>query len=158
MNRNVFDLLHNVLVGSYGLTSTRKMSYVEALGLFLWMCGCPQGTRQADDRLKRSKETCSGKFDKVLRSLNKLAGDLIRPLDPVFSTTHPRLQSAWFSPYFDNCIGAIDGTHILVVVPANQVVQHMGRKGFTSQNVLAICDFDMRFSFVVACRMAWLGS
>lgn len=45
MNRNVFDLLHNVLVGSYGLTSTRKMSYVEALGLFLWMCGCPQGMR-----------------------------------------------------------------------------------------------------------------
>jgi hypothetical protein len=34
MNRNVFDQLHNMLVQSYGLTSTKKMSSVEALGLF----------------------------------------------------------------------------------------------------------------------------
>jgi hypothetical protein len=31
----------------------------------------------------------------------------------------------------------------------------MGRHGYTSQNVLALCDFDMRFNFVVA---GWLGS
>jgi hypothetical protein len=60
-----------------------------------------------------------------------------------------------FSPYFDNCIGAIDGTHVPVVVPLSQVVQHTGRKGYTSQNVLAICDFDIRFTFVVA---RWPGS
>jgi hypothetical protein len=155
MHRSVFDQLHNVLVESYGLKSTKKMSSVEALALFLWMCGCPQGMRQAEDRFIRSKDTCSRKFDKVLNSLNKLAADIIRPLDPEFSTVHPRLRSAWFSPYFDNCIGAIDGTHIPVVVPANQVVQHTARKGFTSQNVLAICDFDMRFTFVVA---GWPGS
>lgn len=46
-------------------------------------------------------------------------------------------------------------THIPVVVLANQVVQHTGRKGYTSQNVLAICDFNMRFTFVVA---GWHGS
>jgi len=38
MHRNVFDKLHNVLVESYGLKSTRKMSSVEALGMFLWIC------------------------------------------------------------------------------------------------------------------------
>ncbi|CAA0805974.1 Unknown protein [Striga hermonthica] len=155
MHRNVFDLLHNVLVESYGLTSTKKMSSVEALGLFLWMCGCPQSMRQAEDRFYRSKETCSRKFDKVLRCVNKLAADIIRPVDPEFRTVHPRLQSARFSPYFDNCIGALDGTHIRVEVPTNQVVQHTGRKGYTTKNVLAICDFDMRFTFVVA---GWPGS
>ena len=31
----------------------------------------------------------------------------------------------------------------------------MDRKGITTQNVLAICDFDMRFTFVVA---GWPGS
>lgn len=155
MHRNVFDLLHNVLVESYGLTSTRRMSSVETLAFFLWMCGTPQGMRQAEDRLFRSKETLSRKFEKVLNCLNKLAVDNIRPLDPEFTTIHPRLQSRRFSPYFDNCIGAIDGTHIPVVVPANQVVQHTGRKGYTSQNVLAICDFNMRFTFVVA---GWPGS
>ena len=35
------------------------------------------------------------------------------------------------------------------------VVQHTGRHGYTTQNVLAICDFDMRFTFVVA---GWPGS
>lgn len=155
MHRNVFDLLHNVLVESYGLTSTRRMSSVETLDFFLWMCGTPQGMRQAEDRLFRSKETLSRKFEKVLNCLNKLVVDNIRPLDPEFTTIHPRLQSRRFSPYFDNCIGAIDGTHIPVVVPANQVVQHTGRKGYTSQNVLAICDFNMRFTFVVA---GWHGS
>jgi hypothetical protein len=34
MSRNVFDKLHSVLVESYGLTSTRRMTSVEALGLF----------------------------------------------------------------------------------------------------------------------------
>jgi hypothetical protein len=31
----------------------------------------------------------------------------------------------------------------------------MNRNGYTSQNVMAICDFDLRFTFVVA---GWLGS
>jgi len=155
MHRNVFDHLHNVLVESYGLKSIRKMSSVESLALFLWMCGCPQGMRQAEHRFLRSKEKCSRKFDKVLTCLNKLAADIIRPRDPEFKSVHPRLQAARFSPYFDNCIGAIDGTHVPVVVPPNQVVQHMGRKGYTTQNVLAICDFDMRFTFVIA---GWPGS
>ena len=30
-----------------------------------------------------------------------------------------------------------------------------GRHGYTSQNLLAICDFDLRFTFVVA---GWAGS
>ncbi|XP_004961062.1 uncharacterized protein LOC101754593 isoform X1 [Setaria italica] len=155
MNRNVFDRLHNVLVQSYGLKSTRRMTSVESLALFLWMCGAPQSMRQAEDRFVRSTCTISRKFNKVLHSICKLAGDIIRPVDPTFSTVHPKLRSARFSPYFDNCIGAIDGTHVPVVVPADKAVQHTGRHGYTSQNVLAICDFDMRFTFVVA---GWPGS
>jgi hypothetical protein len=29
-------------------------------------------------------------------------------------------------------------------------VNHTNRHGYTSQNILAICDFDMRYNFVVA--------
>jgi hypothetical protein len=35
-------------------------------------------------------------------------------------------------------------------VPAEEVVNHTCQHGYTSQNVLAICDFDMRFTFLVA--------
>jgi hypothetical protein len=155
MSQNVFDKLHHVLVESYGLKSTKRMTSVETLGLFLWMCGAPQGMRQAKDRFTRSTETCSRKFDKVLRSTNRLVADTIRPRDPEFRTVHKRLQAPRFSLFFDNCIGAIDRTHIAVVVPTNQVVQHIGRHGYTTQNVLAVCDFDMRFTFVV---VGWPGS
>ena len=128
---------------------------MEALGLFLWICV----HHNLLDKLKivftRSLETICRKFDKVLESVNKLAVDIIKPKDPKFKNVHPRLQSPRFIPFFDNCIGAIDGTHIPVVVPSNKVAQHMGRHGYTSQNVMAICDFDMRFTFVVA---GWLGS
>uniref|UniRef100_A0A8I6XP25 DDE Tnp4 domain-containing protein n=1 Tax=Hordeum vulgare subsp. vulgare TaxID=112509 RepID=A0A8I6XP25_HORVV len=37
---------------------------------------------------------------------------------------------------------------------ADDAVNHRCRHGFTPQNVLAICDFDMRFTFVVA---GWPG-
>jgi hypothetical protein len=131
------------------------MSSVEALGMFLWMCGAPQSMRQVENRFVRSTETCGRKFDKVLRSVSRLAADIIRPLDPKFRIVHQRLKAPRFSLYFDNCLGAIDGTHIRVVVPTRHVVQHTGRHGYTSQNVMAICDFDMRFTVVVA---GWPGS
>jgi len=90
----------------------------------------------------------------VLACLCKLAADIIRPKDPGFRVVHKRLQSPRFAPFFDKCIGALDGTHVKVVVPTNQVVPHMGRHGYTSQIVLALCDFDMRFTFAVA---GWPG-
>ena len=86
----------------------------------------------------------------MLACLCKLAADIIRPKDPRFRAMHERLQSPRFAPFFDKCIGALDGTHVKVVVPTNQVVPHMGRHGYTSQNVLALCDFDMRLTFAVA--------
>jgi hypothetical protein len=86
----------------------------------------------------------------VLNFVYRLSVDIIKPKDPKFRTVHPRQRDARFSPYFDNCIGAIDGTHIPFVVHAEKVLQYVGRHGYPSQNVLAICDFDMRFIFVAA--------
>jgi hypothetical protein len=42
-----------------------------------------------------------------------------------------------------------------VIVPKTLEIQHMNRHGYTSQNVMAICDFDLRFTFVVD---GWPGS
>ena len=39
-------------------------------------------------------------------------------------------------------------------MPTEKAVQYTGRKGITTQNVLAVCDFDMRFTFVLA---GWPG-
>jgi hypothetical protein len=155
MNPSMFHKLHDVLVQSYGLKCSSKSSSIEALGMFLWMVGAPQSVRQAEDRFERSMATVSAMFNKVLKSLVKLAIDIIKPVDPQFTTMHPRLQQRRFYPYFKDCIGAIDGTHVPCVVPAEKFVQHLCRKGMTTQNVMAACDFDMRFTFVIA---GWPGS
>ena len=41
MHMDVFDSLHNLLVEKSGLKSTKKMPSIEALAMFLWMCGAP---------------------------------------------------------------------------------------------------------------------
>ena len=154
MTPAVFYKLHDTLVESYGLKSTRDCNSVEALGMFLWMCGAPQSFSQAENRFKRSTKIISTKFRQFLKCVNELAKHNIKPKESQ-STVHPKLQDSRFSPYFNNCIGAIDGTHIPVVVPAKDQIAHIGRHGYPTQNVMAICDFDMRFIFVVA---GWPGS
>lgn len=141
-----FDLLHKTLVNNHGLKSTRQCDSIEALGMFLWACGTRQCQRQMSDRFGRSQDTVSRKFGEVLDALLSYAHTIIRPRDPSFRSVCPKLQQ--FSPYFDGCIGAIDGTYIPVSVIEHAHDDFINRKGFTSQNVLAVCDMDMRFTFV----------
>jgi hypothetical protein len=155
MTPPMFYKLHDLLVQSYGLKSTSKCNSIEAVGMFLWMVGASQSVRQVDNRLQRSLETVHRNFGKILKCLVKLAADIIRPVDPEFKTIHRRLQCPRFRPHFNDCIGAIDGTHVEVVVPNDKKVQYLCRKGHTTQNVLAVVDFDMRFTFVLA---GWPGS
>jgi hypothetical protein len=52
-------------------------------------------------------------------------------------------------PFFKDCHGAIDGTHIDAFVPDDAIARYHNRKGSLSQNVLAACTFDMRFCYVL---------
>ena len=49
----------------------------------------------------------------------------------------------------------MDGTHIPAHAPPGEQVAYMNRHGQATQNVLAICDFDMRFTYIYA---GWEGS
>jgi hypothetical protein len=52
-------------------------------------------------------------------------------------------------------VGAIDGTHVLARVPRLMQSAFMGRKHTTTQNVLAVVDWNLRFTYVLA---GWEGS
>ena len=65
-----------------------------------------------------------------------------------------RNNPKWF-PYLEDCLGAIDGTHIEAFVPNDAIAHYCDQKGKVSQNVLAACTFDLRFSYVLA---GWEGS
>ncbi|CAA0821532.1 Unknown protein [Striga hermonthica] len=56
---------------------------------------------------------------------------------------------------FKDAIGAIDGTHIPAMVTEKNAPSHRNRHGIISQNVLAACNFDLEFIYVLS---GWEGS
>ena len=54
-----------------------------------------------------------------------------------------------------DCIGAINGTHVRASVPLEIQGRFRGRKDGTTQNVLATISFDLKFTYILA---EWEGS
>ena len=54
-----------------------------------------------------------------------------------------------------DCIGALDGTHVRVKVSNKDAPRYWDRKGYTTQNVLAACSFDLKFTYVLP---GWEGT
>jgi hypothetical protein len=80
-----------------------------------------------------------------------MAIDYLRPIDPNFQRVHKRIRNDKKAyPHFKDCIGALDGTHIRVSLSPQEQPRFIGKTGIPTQNVLAICDFDMRFTYVAA--------
>ncbi|XP_020104071.1 uncharacterized protein LOC109721063 [Ananas comosus] len=156
MESEVFKRLALLLTNNYGLQSTRAMHAEEALAIFLLVCGHNETNRNIQNRFKHSGETISRKFNEVLDSLVRFSVDIIKPLDPSFTTTPPQIRNnVRFWPHFEGAIGAIDGTLIRAVIPKEDQIPYIGRKPYPMQNIMAVCDFNMVFTFVVA---GWPGA
>ncbi|WOG86793.1 hypothetical protein DCAR_0206011 [Daucus carota subsp. sativus] len=54
-----------------------------------------------------------------------------------------------------DCVGAMYGTHIPATIRGRAVSSYRNRHGFDSQNVLATCNFDLEFIYVLS---GWEGS
>uniref|UniRef100_A0A2N9FH55 Uncharacterized protein n=1 Tax=Fagus sylvatica TaxID=28930 RepID=A0A2N9FH55_FAGSY len=111
--------------------------------------------RVLQDRFQHSGETISRHFNDVLLALAKLSTDLIKPHTPLTEIPIHIRDKPKYYPYFKDCVGAIDGTHISAWVPSQLQIPYRGRKSMCTQNVMAVCDFDMRFTFVNA---GWEGT
>ncbi|XP_042014768.1 protein ALP1-like isoform X2 [Salvia splendens] len=53
------------------------------------------------------------------------------------------------------CLGALDGTHISILVSNSDKLRYRTRKGTIATNVLAACDRDMQFVYILP---GWEGS
>jgi hypothetical protein len=60
-----------------------------------------------------------------------------------------------YGPYLKDCLGALDRTYIDVHVKPEDQPRYRNRKGTLSQNVLAVCNFEMEFLYILA---GWEGS
>ena len=54
-----------------------------------------------------------------------------------------------------NCLGAIDGSHVPITISSSRQAPWRNRKGTFSQNVMIACDFDLNVT-VISC--GWEGS
>jgi hypothetical protein len=149
MCTQMFYDLHDLLVARYGLKPSLHMSTLEMLAIFLFVLSGNESNRKTQNRFKHSGETIHRKFDEVLNAFMEMSKDFIRPKDPNFRTVHRRIRDDRRAfPHFKDCIGALDGTHIRVSLPPDDQVRYIGKSGIPTQNVLACCDFDMRFTYV----------
>lgn len=149
-----FIYILEILESKGGLAQTRHMSTEEQLAIFLYAVTTDLSIRKLAERFQRSTETIDRVYHKVMDCfLSKTVYQLyVHPATElsVRVATNPK-----FMPFFKDCIGAIDGTHIAVCPPATERAAFRDRNGKITQNVLAAVDFDMRFTDIMA---GWEGS
>jgi hypothetical protein len=148
--------LEKLLVSRGWLHPSTEMTSLEALAMFLWSCAHSETNRNIQNKFGKSGETVSRKFTEVLESLCLLAKEIVRPPDFNFVEIPSKIKNdRRYWPYFEGCIGAIDGTHIPAIVPTKDQIRYIGRKGYPTQNVMLVCNFDMLITFVV---VGWPGT
>ncbi|KAG4941226.1 hypothetical protein JHK87_045097 [Glycine soja] len=159
-HRWVSEILNGHPIRCYQMFRMKKLVFLELcdiletniyeqVGLFLYMLSQPGSVCNCEERFQHSGETISRHFHNVLEAVCMFAKDIIKPVDPSFKDTPDEiLKDARYRPYFRDCIGAIDGTHIRVCVPSHLQGVYIGRKGYTTINVMVVCDFSMCFTFV----------
>jgi hypothetical protein len=148
VNDHAFFDLHDLLVSKYNLTTSLDVSSHEALAIFLWVVGGCESNRKTQNRFKHSGETISRKFGEVLACVVKMATHYLKPKDPTFRAVHKWIRSDRRAyPHLKDCIGVLDGTHIRASIAGEKSIRYISRTGIPSQNVLVICDFDMRFIY-----------
>uniref|UniRef100_A0A453RWT7 DDE Tnp4 domain-containing protein n=1 Tax=Aegilops tauschii subsp. strangulata TaxID=200361 RepID=A0A453RWT7_AEGTS len=53
-----------------------------------------------------------------------------------------------YSISLQNCIGAIDGTHVPITISGEKAAPFRNRKGTLRHNVMVVCDFDLNSAFI----------
>jgi len=152
MSKAVFLLLLDKLK-ALGLKSSKAIRAGEKLLISIYIL-TSASNRKAQERFQHSGETISRVFGEVLRALGRLQKEYVVEYTAPETPRAVRRNPKWF-PFFENCIGALDGTHVEAKVPAALQPRFRDRNGSITQNVLAVCSFDMRFTYVLA---GWEGS
>ncbi|XP_048601232.1 protein ALP1-like [Brassica napus] len=158
MSSEAFIRLCEVLQTKYGLQESNNIKVDESVAIFLILCGQNDTQRDIGLRFGHAQETICRKFHYVLGAVVQLAVDYLRPrttreFEAISNSLHGDKR---YSPYFNGFVGALDGTHVPVMVtPGRDALRFVNRKGTASLNVLGICDHDMLFTY---CFVGMAGS
>lgn len=131
------------------LEDTIHVSANEQVMIFLFIVGHSGSNRLASERFQHSGETISRYYNLVLQALVDLEDRIIVQPGPGSQVPDKIINDPIFNP-FQGCIGAIDGTHVQAVIPEAEQAGYRDHHGNHTQNILAGCDFDGNFTFVMA--------
>lgn len=153
MDKPVFYKLCDILQGKGLLRHTNRIKIEEQLAIFLFIIGHNLRTRAVQELFRYSGETISRHFNNVLNAIMAISLEFFQPPE---SDVPPEIsQDPRFYPYFKDCVGAVDGIHVPVMVGVDEQGPFRNKNGLLSQNVLAACSFDLKFHYVLA---GWEGS
>ncbi|RVW29001.1 putative nuclease HARBI1 [Vitis vinifera] len=127
MGKDAFARLVNILRGTGRLRNSAHSNVEEQVAKFLHIVGYNLRNRTMKFYFKRSSQTCPQEIK----------------------------DNTKFWPYFKDCIRVINGSHFRVKVSNDVVQRYRGRKYYPTQNVLAACSFDLKFTYVLP---GWEGS
>ncbi|XP_020274730.1 protein ALP1-like [Asparagus officinalis] len=150
MNPQAFKRLCDVLCTRGGLVASRNVTIEEIVTMFLHILAHNVKNRTSKTDFYRSNETISRQFHKVLQAVMKIGSLYIRQ---EYTNPNERDMEKW--KWFEDAIGALDGTHIQLTIPLEDQSRYRNRNRETSTNILGVCDANLRFSYVLP---GWEGS
>ena len=134
MDKDTFNLLKDVLTGAGHLKNSMYISAGQKIMILIYVLR-GHTSRETAECWQHSGATISDIVLEVSSSLIGVKYLIFVPAkegDPVPTEI---ANSAKFSPFFNDCIGALDGTHIQAVIPLALQSPYRDRKKFISQNV-----------------------
>ncbi|CAL5403039.1 unnamed protein product [Camellia sinensis] len=149
MNRHTFLRLCG-LIRTKGVSDSKYVVLEEKVAMFLTVLGHHHKNRNVKFNFMRSGQTVSKYFNDVLKAVLRLQGVLLKTPEPI---TAGCTDDRW--RWFQNCLGALDGTYVRVLAPAVDKARYRSRKGEIATNVLGVCSHDMQFIYVLP---GWEGS
>ncbi|KAL8493331.1 hypothetical protein ACS0TY_024520 [Phlomoides rotata] len=124
MDRDTFHKLCDMLQSFGGLKSSRRVTVIEKVAMFLSILAHHTKNRCVKFQFKRSGQTVSKHFHAVLHCVLRMHSLLlVKPKAVTEDSTDVRWQK------FPGCLGALDGTHVDVHVPTRDKGQYRNRKG-----------------------------
>ncbi|KAL7197675.1 hypothetical protein ACSBR2_020239 [Camellia fascicularis] len=150
------DALCHTLRRDFGLRVPKRphgLHIEESVAMFIHTLAGYQN-QSIQERFQHSGETISRHFHAVLDAMKLFTEQHCKPTRAQ-TRRYPKLRSRGKYILFKNCIGALDGTHVETVFPVYDAGTYYGRKGYPTQNILTVADFDMCFIFI---SCGWDGS
>ncbi|CAK5281870.1 unnamed protein product [Mycena citricolor] len=139
-----FCLLYGELLSMRAIEDSRYICGQEQLAIMVYWMVHGSSQWELQERFQRSGDTISRYVNRGLIALTDVFYQRYVCL-PANKTLETICKNPRYYPFFCYCRGAVDGVHVLAYASADHLACHRDRHGLITQNVLATCDFSLRF-------------